>query len=91
MPVIYLLSFQPVSILRVPSAQIYRLESILPVQEPRYRLRNLRIEKNIDEGSACVFGCGELLLVMAVFREAFGYRGPTGPIFLGNKHRRVQA
>ncbi len=45
------------------------------------------IGKNVDEGSARVFGCGELLLADGRPREAFGRRGSTGPIFLGNKHR----
>ncbi|KAK0449914.1 hypothetical protein EV421DRAFT_2016197 [Armillaria borealis] len=37
-------------------------ESILQVQEPRYRLKNVCIGKNVNEGSTRVFGCGKLLL-----------------------------
>ena len=51
----------------------------------RYKLRNLRIGLNIDEGSAHVFGCGELSLGDGR-PDGQAFRS-TGPIFLRSQHR----
>lgn len=48
----------------------------------RYKLRNLRIGKNVDNGSVRVLGCGKLSLGWWPLMRAFDRRRSSGPIFL---------